>query len=545
MNNHLVDWLNIHNRNNKKEYKGNGLSFRSFLQQKGIDFENGVIEYLSRRYTGTRLNVTHNISMDVNNTLVELKRGTPLIYSGTVFNTRNKTYGITDILVRSDYMNRIFNNDILTSEEERIGCKFSDDYHYRVIDVKYKSLKLASDGIHLNNYSGMRAYKSQVYIYNQALSNLQEYNPNKAYILGRRWKYSKRGRTFSGDSCFSRLGTVNFNDYDKYIPSSTTRGVKWYRDVINRGKFWSVNPPTRKELYPNMCVDSGKWNDYKRELAKDMGDITLLWKCGKRNREKAMKNNIKSFYNEECNSNRIGFQEDSSVGRVVDNMIKINRDVDDIILPRKISTNYGGWKDRSREIFVDFETISDICENFSSLPIQSSYNRIFMIGVGWNDDGCWRYRSFIARDNSRNDELNAIRRFIQFYMTMGRPKIYYWHAEQSFWNSSIRNSRIQKDVVNTWIDMSQIFKQEPIVIKDCYSYSIKEIARKMREFGMINTYNSGQCDNGMTAMIRAHRTYKNDDNPTEGKEILDIERYNEYDCRLMHDIIGYLREYHI
>ena len=41
-------------------------------------------------------------------------------------------------------------------------------------------------------------------------------------------------------------------------------------------------------------------------------------------------------------------------------------------------------------MFLDFETFSDLCENFEEMPIQKRFNIIYMIGVGWKEKGEWK-----------------------------------------------------------------------------------------------------------------------------------------------------------
>jgi hypothetical protein len=65
------------------------------------------------------------------------------------------------------------------------------------------------------------------------------------------------------------------------------------RDVKNVGHTWSINPPSRIELYPNMCVDSGKWNYEKEKISNDIGEITNVWYVGVKQRNIAIKKGIK------------------------------------------------------------------------------------------------------------------------------------------------------------------------------------------------------------------------------------------------------------
>ena len=50
-----------------------------------------------------------------------------------------------------------------------------------------------------------------------------------------------------------RLGTVDFENYDKHIPGSCTKAVKWYRNVMKHGRRWTITPPSRRNCI-QICV---------------------------------------------------------------------------------------------------------------------------------------------------------------------------------------------------------------------------------------------------------------------------------------------------
>ena len=77
----------------------------------------------------------------------------------------------------------------INNDEINIGCKFSPNYHYRVIDIKWSQLQLCSDGFKILNSDRYPAYKGQLAIYNLALGKIQNYIPNNAYILGKSYIY--------------------------------------------------------------------------------------------------------------------------------------------------------------------------------------------------------------------------------------------------------------------------------------------------------------------------------------------------------------------
>ena len=161
------------------------------------------------------------------NTVSAIQRGIPLIFQGILRNYENKTYGVADIIIRSDWINKFLDVNALSRDELSIPApKLKQNYHYVIIDIKYKCLPLRSDGIHLRNDANLKAYKSQLWVYNHALAKIQGYTPNYAFILGSKWKYTCKAENFEGSNCFERLGRIDFQDLDKSYIEKTDLAVK-------------------------------------------------------------------------------------------------------------------------------------------------------------------------------------------------------------------------------------------------------------------------------------------------------------------------------
>ena len=294
-----------------------------------------------------------------------------------------------------------------------------------------------------------------------------------------------------------------------------------------------------------MSADSGEWSLTKKNISKNLGEITMIWQCGLKHREIAFKNGVKSWKDPRCNSQTLGFN-NSKYGRIVDKIIHINRDATVPILPQIIQQNTGNWKTRTRnEMFVDFETFSDICQSVENIPVQEDFNIIFMIGIGWREHGNWNYTSFICDQINESEEKRIMNNFFNFYQRKGKPSIYHWHAEENIWNKAVKKYRADNLNINNWIDLCDLFRSEPITIKDCFGFGLKEIVKNMRNHGLIDTQMDSECTNGMMAMIKAWNCYANFSNPSRSPIMKDIEKYNEFDCKSLYDIINYIRGNHI
>jgi hypothetical protein len=526
-------------------------NFEHYIKNKGIEFENSIVDFINKNiHPVTTVSSIYNKD-SVLKTIEYMKKGVPIIHSASLCNKSNNTYGMADLLVRSDYLTKISIN----AEVNDFGCKFSDEWHYVVIDVKYSTIPLDSKKRCILNSGSYKAYKAQLWVYNNCIGNIQNYTPEFGYILGRRWRSTSSNVKYFANNCFDRLGIVEFNKKDKVIIDKAKDALKWVRKVRKDAHKWSVYPPSVKELYPNMTKKSSKWERYKKDISKQIGEITSLWMCGVRERNKGLKNGINSWYNPKASSEMFGIK--GNRGKIIDKMISINKSNTHKILPEKIESDMFDWRNEENDIYLDFETFNDIFETFECIPEQKSYNLIFLIGVGYRKNNKWEFKYFIADKPDLESEFKIMNEFMDFLKVRGNPKIYYWHAEKSFWDRSCNQqlsrttiSSFDKAKIRNWNmddnlkDLRKLFVDSQIVVKDCFSFGLKNIACAMKKHKLINTPIESECIDGLTAMVKAWKTYKTINNPTDAPVMKDIIKYNEFDCKVLYDILEYLRKNH-
>ena len=543
----LVDFLKLKNPIQKSTN-----NFSSFIMKKGCDFETELIKYIN-------INKHPVVSIDSNeqsDTIKLMKQGIPIIHSAPLKNRYNNTGGTADLLVRSDYLHKIVNESPLTEEEQKIESpKLGFPFHYVVIDIKFTTIPFKSDGRHILNSGMFPAYKSQTLIYNDALSYIQGYKPRYSYILGRRWKCNNKNGNSSSFDCLDKLGVIDYQGVDNSYILKTKSALSWVKDVNKNFNKWTTD---NINLYPNMCVNSNEYNQEKAIIADNIGDITTLWFCGPKNREIALKNGISSWRDKRCNSKKLGIK--GNRARILNSIIKINQQNRIKILPKVIKNNIDNWKTPllGKEAYIDFETISDIFAPFSELPNQKNTDMIFMIGVGWEspNDG-WKYKKFICNKADLDEEFRIMNEFMIFIQNF--EKKFYWCAERRFWDvaerrqfdrlSNIARDSEQLDIISdewklnldNWIDICNIFKSEPIVIKDCFNFGLKNIANAMYKHKLISTRLDSECSNGLIASVNAWNVYQEHPDPVNSQIMKDIIKYNEFDCKVLWDIIKFLR----
>ena len=217
----------------------------------GNDFERDIIDELIKNYYLHFVKICE--SYEAKNiekykyTLSEMKKQTPIIHQAVLHDPVSKVYGCVDLLIRSDWLNKIFVNcaDLTIN---------NNNNHYVVIDIKFHRLQYNSDGKTLRNEGMMKVFKSQIYIYNKALGAMQNYTPSEAYILGRGWVKSNIEKgiviTEKNKNPFDKLGIIDFNKVDKDIASKSDDGIKWLNE-LHEHKY---DDTCRKynHCYPNM-----------------------------------------------------------------------------------------------------------------------------------------------------------------------------------------------------------------------------------------------------------------------------------------------------
>jgi hypothetical protein len=545
LNDPMVDWLK--QRNPSEDFASQTDPFRDFLMTRGCEFETEVIELIKKKIPvvfGAKRITPETVAR----TLSLMAEGVPAIHSAPVMNYDNHTRGIIDLLVRSDYLDAFINVPPLSDDEVQIGI-FPEGaltpYHYVVIDIKFSTLHLRADGIHLLNSGSFPAYKAQCLIYTQAIGKMQGYTPLKTFILGRSWSFTEKGIKHHNSFCFDKLGVIDFGKVDKDYLELTAKAIQWVKDVAQNGDSWTV--ACRPELYPNMCID-GDFRMEKKRIAYEIGDITMLWNCGVKHRANALANGITSWRDERCTAKTLGVA--SSYAPIVNAILSVNRDHRPIMLPAHILTNVHEWRQVCDDMFVDFETISDIVGSFSGL---------FMIGVysrrsAESEEPGWEYTNFTANQATHEEEFRIMNDFVQFIRkrSNGHQKLWYWFAENNFWRTAenrqfdLAGQNIERQGTITawnlnWVDLRDIFVSEPIVIKDCFAFGLKAIAGAMKKHGMITAELDSECQDGMTAMINAWNVYESGTDVKASVVMQDIIKYNRFDVVSLWDILRHLR----
>ena len=168
----LIDYLqeyNIKSINSiprKSRYiNQNNDNFTNFLLEEGIKFEERVMNEIKKNHNVNTVCSSHRESKNYekfNETINLMKKGVNIIYQGVLHNYNNKTFGVPDLIVRSDYVNKLLNNNIIDKEEEKLKSdKLGINFHYKIIDIKHCAIPFRKDNKHIfNSLLGQKVLKS-------------------------------------------------------------------------------------------------------------------------------------------------------------------------------------------------------------------------------------------------------------------------------------------------------------------------------------------------------------------------------------------------
>ena len=550
----LIDWLSMY-----KKRKAVGRETTDFLKEKGLQFEHFVIEHI-RKLLDINIPSIANSLADVqsedkfNHTKQLMLAGTPIIYQGVLHNYEDCIYGCPDLIVRSDWINQLVANTLTEDEEKIVAPNLNGQYHYRIIDIKFMTLQLRSDGKTLLNSGNLKYCKSQVIIYHRILSAIQGYTPDECYLLGRGYTYSSSGSKYYGNNCLQKLGVVKPDTSDSSYTNKISMAKDWIKRLRQKGRQWRVLPqPSCQELYPNMCRRDDPYYQYKLKLANKLSDITLIWQCGVKHRQKAFENGVKSWRDSRCTASLLGHN-GKIIAPIVDQMLKFNRQEiypDRVIIPSKIKDNQYNWHTQHAiELYLDIETISNVFDDFSLLPEIGGLNLITMIGVYVVDrkEKIRNYISFYPDQLTPRAENVMIKKFSRWFDKLKKPLIFHWGSCD---NRLLEIAYIRNDLQfpnYNWLDMMDIFKKEPILIKGVFGFSLKEVAHGLSEHKLITIEWSDECNNGFQEMIMTWQLYYSNKLSTNSHrkdeiatQLRTLINYNKSDCLAVYKIVNFLR----
>jgi hypothetical protein len=481
-------------------------------------------------------------------TLNAIKQGVPIIYQPVLWNSNNKTFGCADLIVKSSFASKIFPSYSSYS-------KLDSDL-YEVYDVKCSNLKLKSDFDSLLNEIAVKPYKAQLWIYTDALNKMQSTKATRGFLIGKNYyrekTVNKKLTTENYSDPFEKLALVDFNNYlEEANIEKTIEAINWIKEV-KKNKRLRIDPPNDSRLYPNMKnTQDNEFHYIKKELAEKNKELTLIFSVGKKGRDLALENGISKYDDPNLSATILGFNPETKVAGIVNNILDINR-LETKLISRKVwpnnqekmiafneITNLGNWKNSKVKCYVDIETINTSVYKLNTVKS----NFIFMIGLGVIKDDVWSFYVFTANSLDLSEENRVISEFEQKLLQIEKELLMKESIPIFHW-SNYENINL-KPFLNInecykFYDMCKWFKDCGICIKGSLDFKLKNITRALNKNKLTQIMWDDNVSGGLDAMNLAYNYYKSNlKNPTALK---DIEYYNEIDCKSMSEIHNILNK---
>lgn len=591
----ICDYLDLYDDDKLKSL--NKVSSFDYIMDSGKEYEKQVIEKIYSMHDPYTYHILKlekkdkSVTCLYNETINAIQSCRyDVILDSVLMNNDNSTYGYPDLIVSTRWINKYISDKIVND----------DPYVYYIIDIKNSSISLINGGLNMSMNKIYECYKYQVYIYKEALNKIQVHKPknNYGFILGKNYKYQENGKYVNVLNPFKTLGLIDYNyqpevniNYEKNISDAINykRNInkKHVKNVImninktdsdiNRTDSDINNRKCRKGQGPkgisksliNMKNNYDKnYGGIKKVLAHNSKEITAFYKCGIKQRDIAHKHNIYEYNDKRLTPELLGFMPKNSYYNIIKCMLNGMHSNKLVTVPKK--NNVNNWRTIAPyEFFVDFETYN--IQRFGETDI----SKLYMIGVGYNESGLWKYNCFKfdvpSLSNQEQDYEYKLKKiiedftnFINSFNILGldideyykNVRLYHWsHIERTLFKKKINLLCLNDKKYNLpWFDLLMVFrnKENPIIIKNCISFKLKDIIKKLNEYDLLSL-KWDDLDDGLLSSYKAHDIYENQISPFDYMhnitvnfkkcELDSIIKYNEIDCKAVSLLLQLIHQY--
>ena len=458
-----------------------------------------------------------------------------IIYGGNLYNPTLEIFVAPDLIIHRNKFQKYF-PEIPSHEDLRGGLP-----EYIIIDILYKNINFNSDKTDILNQGNIYYHKCKLAVASGALDI-----KNHGFVFAKEYRHKEK--------TLCKKKTIGYFPLTEELSVSIKEAISWLNRLkINYDK-WVIYPkPSVQELYPNMNRKVGIWLNEKTVLAELIKEITLVWNISFNKRCILLDKGI--F----CWDDPILLTNIQPPLQVRDNfrlyiqekMIRLNSQEEILIEPRKIK-NYDFLqiiKNQSNSIILDIESVVDLEEKESYFEEKSLLNtaKICIIGTIINKEGYF-FKDFTIKYLKGQEERKIIGYWIQYLNNnfTGKIKVYHWGNAEKVYIQYMKDTYPEFEFPEfELIDLLYYFKLEPISIKGCFGYGLKEIVKQLYNLKLIENKWPDDID-GVEAMVQLKKT---SDSALKLnipiKRFCEIKRiiyYNYMDCRVIIDILKMLEK---
>ena len=521
---------NLNNNNNFEKDVNN--YFNKYVSKTSTDFIDNFINNLSKKtkiyYPSLIINKYNNIDQ----TIDKIYNRVPLIINPLLVNDKYKLIVKCDIMIKKDLFLKIFD------EITNVSFDTIQDNEYLIINLVPEVLTFKKGCREIRNTYNVFYNKCSLYAFNSALRKYINRN-NFYFLFGKEYKYDNKTLIKKNN-----IGLVIFDPIyrDKIINS-----IIWL-DTLRKNKLELYPKPSCMELYPNMNNKQSQWESEKQKLAEKIKEITLIWRISYLDRNRLIKVGIDTWDNLYLLNNLYELKDQSTTKIIQEKIIHMNKHDNLVVEPRNITRSFKEiLKPSQLEFILDIESVLHLEEkgNYFNNDKQEELPNICIIGLIIINNGEHIFKDFTIDNLTIEDEKQNILNWVNFISKYDEIKIYHWgHAEKSYLENIHKRFPDIKLPKMILIDLLHYFRSEPIIIKNCFNFSLKTIGKNLFKHGLIKSTWS-DTDNGLDAMIRFKQICLEKDKNIPLKrytEVAEIIEYNKMDCVILMEILYYLRK---
>jgi uncharacterized protein len=535
----VLVWLEYHGQEHGFQPDTSPYEFGDFIAEKGRQFEE---TWLQEMAPGA-VQVCHTAGEarsagKVQETFELMGQGAPLIAQPALWWAPERIYGAPDLLVHTAWLRQKF-PDLLGEAESQAAAPYLGDSgqpgHYVVFDLKFTT-KLD------NKKARDRGYEAQARIYNYIVGHFQGLMPKHAFLIAR-------------DRVNNPLPVEIQSDLDTPLDADLATMRDQFTDIkINGAQY---KPWEDEIVASNIGQSSERWATAKDIIAREKtpgGDPALVYQIGVRAKGDLAGVGYPSLASLlEPDPGEIPLEECKGIGAKTAGRIRAVLQANRSGVPLLPPPDSIPGK-RPFEFFVDFEYFTNVNVDFETQwPALEGKEMVFMIGVGQEDAGSWRYKAFVAEAEDQAGELGMFEAFLDYVgaETHGatrddsRVALYHWTSAE-VWQSRRAADRLQLAEDHPlrglpWVDLQKPFLDGPGGVPGAWSYGLKAVAGALGELHPeYATQWPGDLDQGLRAMVMGWQAYQSPE-PAASEEMQVITQYLEADCQALWNILRWLR----
>lgn len=527
-NNCLIDWLNLYGERNGY-YKKNIFSEYNFNKNNNYLINNFdlLIDNFYNKNNNTNNN-NDNIIINFNNDILDNYKDIFNNYNNNVIKNfkvcDDKYTGYIKYLVPGNILNYIFfnennntNNNNKNKQKKNI-IYFDDNKYYNCDLINKYNTKYIREFAILNNRILLNNLKQ-----NNLIDNINE----NEIILIRNYENEKDINKIKYE-----IININFENNEK-----VDNCIKWYKDLEKEGNNWKLEDIQHLELRPNLSYNlNSPWYQVLKNIAFQLKDPICLYKINLNQRKKLYENSIYTYNDSKLLTQNIIKLHPITLKQI--ELINSNKK----IIPEEKDWDIEIWEeDEDYEIFVDLETFSGKMMTNYGLETENDKSFVYMLGCGYLNNKKERYtfKNYNTTEFTYENEKDI---FIKWINTLNKKidkydlkyiKLYHWgNIEENIINSKLDkyDLSLTNNAYINYIDLLEVFRNIPIVIKDVFNYGLKDVVKKMDEYGYINCKWDEEINGNITLSL------------INNKEMLEqVIRYNEKDVLALYEILKFLR----